>query len=113
MAEMTLIPYTITWDAPANDGGSKIKKYQFRLTIQDGGTSDWIDLDSADTRLVALLPNDVKIEIEIRAMNDMGASDGVVVEVKPVRTPNPNDRKKMGDKFVNIPLSNALKEQEK
>ncbi len=44
MPSITLIPYTIAWDAPVNDGGSKINTYQIRLAIHDGGYSDWIDL---------------------------------------------------------------------
>ena len=35
MPTITLIPYTVTWDAPADDGGSKIDKYQVRLAIHD------------------------------------------------------------------------------
>ena len=104
MPTMTLIPYTITWDAPVVDGGSKINKYQIRLAIHDGGYSQWIDLDSTDTRLVALLPNDVEITIEIRAVNEVGPGEANILQVRPVREPNPSDKKIIGDKSINIHL---------
>ena len=88
MPTITLIPYTITWDAPADDGGSKIDKYQIRLAIHDGGYSQWIDLNSTDTRFVALLPNDVEIAIEIRAVNDAGPGQANILQIRPVREPN-------------------------
>ena len=110
MPTMTLIPYTIAWDAPANDGGSKIDKYQVRLAIHDGGYSEWIDLNSADTRFVALLPNDVEIAIEIRAVNDVGPGEANILQIRPVREPNPKDEKKqIGDKSVNIHLPDPCK----
>lgn len=110
MLSMTLIPYTISWHTPVSDGGSKIKKYQFCLSIQDGGYSEWIDLNSTDTRFVALLPNDVEITFKIRAVNEFGPGEANIIQVRPVRTPNPNDAKKqIGDRSVNIELPDAPK----
>ena len=110
MPTITLIPYTVTWDAPADDGGSKIDKYQIRLAIHDGGYSEWIDLNSTDTRFVALLPNDVEITIEIRAVNDAGPGQANILKIRPVREPNPSDEKKqIGDKSVNIHLPDPRK----
>ena len=107
MPTMTLIPYTITWDAPIDDGNSKIKTYQMRLAIHDGGNSQWIDLNSTETRFVALLPNDVEITIEIRAVNEVGHGESTKLQVTPVREPYPSDDKKqIGDKSVNINLPN-------
>ena len=103
MLTMTLIPYTIAWDAPANDGGSKIDTYQIRLAIHDGGYSDWIDLNSTDTRFVALLPNDVEITVEIRAVNEVGAGEANIIQVSPISEPN-DEKKQMGDKSVSIHL---------
>ncbi|MYB94359.1 fibronectin type III domain-containing protein [Candidatus Poribacteria bacterium] len=110
MPTMTLIPYTIAWDAPADGGGSKIDKYQVRLAIHDGGYSEWIDLNSTDTRFVALLPNDVEITIEIRAVNEVGPGEANILQIRPVREPNPSDEKKqIGDKSVNIHLPDPPK----
>ena len=110
---LTLIPYTIDWDVPADDGGSKIDKYQVRLAIHDSGYSDWIDL-SADPRFVALLPNDVGITIEIRAVNDVGPGEASMLQIRPVREPNPGDSKKqIGAGSVNIHLPDPPKTPEK
>ena len=107
---MTLIPYTISWDAPVNNGGSEIKKYQISLAIHDGDCSDWIDLNSTDTRIVALLPNDVEITIKIRTVNKFGPGEANIIQVRPVREPTPNDAKKqIGDKSVNIHLPDPPK----
>lgn len=107
---MTLIPYTISWDGPADDGGSKIDKYQVRLAIHDGGYSEWINLEGTDTRFVALLPNDVEITIEIRAVNDAGPGQANTLQVRPVREPNLSDAKKqIGDGTVNIHLPDSPK----
>lgn len=106
MFSMTLIPYTITWDAPSSDGGSKINKYQSRFAINKG-YSEWIDLDSSNTRFIALLPNDVDITIEIRAVNEVGPGEANIIKVRPIRKPNSRDAKKrIGDKSVNINLPN-------
>lgn len=106
---ITLIPYTITWDTPA-DGGSKINKYQIRLAIQGGGYSEWIDLKSTDTSVVMLLPNDVEITIELRAVNDVGPGEGQMLQIRPVREPNPSDGKKqIGNNSVNIHISDPPK----
>ena len=109
MATITLIPYTITWNAPANDGGSQIEKHQVRLSIHDGEYSEWIDLKSTDTSFVALLPNDVEITVEIRAVNDVGPGPANILKIRPVREPDPNNKKKIGDMSVNIPLVDSLK----
>lgn len=108
MATITLIPYTITWDAPA-DGGSQIEKYQVRIAIHDSGYSEWIDLNSAETRFTALLPDDVEIKIEIRAVNDVGPGEAAILQVRPVREPDPSEKKNIGDQSVNIHLPDPPK----
>lgn len=110
---LTLIPYTIDWDAPADDGGSKIDKYQARFSIRDSGYSDWVDF-STDSRFVALLPNDVEITIEIRAVNDVGPGEASILQITPVREPNLGDSKKqIGEGAVNIHLPDAPKTPKK
>lgn len=111
---LTLIPYTIDWDEPADDGGSKIDKYQVRFAIHDSGYSDWIDLKGTGTRFVALLPNDVEIGIELRAVNDVGPGEAQILQIRPVREPNPDDSKKqVGTGSVPIHLPDPLKTPKK
>ena len=105
---ITLIPYAISWDTPADDGGSKVDKYQVRLAIHDGGYSDWVDL-SADPRFVALLPNNVEIAIQIRIVNDAGPGEVTTLKIRPVREPNPDLKKLIDDNFVNVRLEGPPK----
>ena len=104
MPTLTLIPYTITLGEPSDDGGSEINKYQLRLSIHGGGYSEWIDLNSTDPRLVALLPADVEMTVEFRAVNDVGPGEIGVFKIRPVREPGSDDEKKIGDGSINIHL---------
>ena len=81
--EIQLRPYKIAWDAPTDEGGSNILDYQIRF-ITNRGTTDWLDLESTDTRLLALLPEDVVQEVEVRALNAIGPGEVVSVQVKPM-----------------------------
>ena len=99
---LTLIPYTISWNTPVD--GSKIDKYQVRFAIHDSGYSDWIDLEGADTRFVALLPNDAEITIEIRTVNDAGPGKTNILQIRPVK--EPDGKKQIGDGSVPIHLEN-------
>ena len=85
MPAITLKLYKITWDAPDHDGGSKIIDYQIRFSTNQGYT-DWINLESTDTRCVALLPVDVINKVEVRAENDVGpgkaAAENIYTDIK-------------------------------
>ena len=111
---LTLIPYAINWDAPADDGGSKIDKYQVRFAVHDGGYSDWVDLKGADTKFFALLPDDEEIDIELRAVNDVGPGEANMIKMRPKRESDPRDSKKrIGSGSVPIHLSDPPKMPEK
>ena len=79
---ITLRPYRLTWDEP-NDGGSNIIDYQIRLTTNID-TTDWLNLNSTDTRLLMLLPADIALKAEVRAVNAIGPGEAASVRVKPV-----------------------------
>lgn len=81
--EIQLRPYKIAWDAPTDDGGSNILDYQIRF-ITNSGTTDWLDLESTDTRLFALLPEDVVQRAEVRALNAIGPGEVASVRIKPM-----------------------------
>ena len=80
---MKLRPYTLTWDAPANDGGSSIISYQIRF-ITNVDTTDWLNLESIDTRLLMLLPEDMSLKAEVRALNAVGPGEIASVRLKPM-----------------------------
>ena len=79
---MKLRPYTLTWNAPDN-GGSNIIDYQIRLTTNID-TTDWLNLNSTDTRLLMLLPEDIALKAEVRAVNAIGPGEAASVRVKPM-----------------------------
>ena len=79
---ITLRPYRLTWDEP-DDGGSNIIDYQIRF-ITNRGTTGWLDLESTDTRLLTLLPEDVVLKAEIRARNAVGPGEVSTVLITPM-----------------------------
>lgn len=80
---ITLRPYKITWDAPADDGDSSIIDYQIRLTTNTGDTG-WLNLNSTDTRLLTLLPENVVQKAEVRVVNAVGPGGVATVLITPM-----------------------------
>ena len=78
MPSITLKPYKINWNDPADTGGAEIISYEIRFAINQGYT-EWLDLESTDTRCLVLLPADVNITAEVRAVNDVGPGEAAVV----------------------------------
>jgi len=78
---------TFTWDAPASDGGQPITEYQYRIT-EDGVTGDWVDVDPDSTSVTVPGENGVHMVFELRAVNNIGPSESVVVEVTPAVVPS-------------------------
>lgn len=79
---ITLRPYRFTWDEP-DDGGSNIIDYQIRLTTNTGDTG-WLNLNSTDTRLLTLLPEDMVLKAEVRALNAVGPGEVATVLITPM-----------------------------
>ena len=72
----------LTWDAPADEGGTPITAYQYRVAV--GATVpesySWIQLDGADS-LEATVPgltNGTQYAFEVRALNSSGTDAGPV-----------------------------------
>ena len=72
----------LTWDAPADEGGTPITAYQYRAAV--GATvpefHSWIQLDGADS-LEATVPgltNGTQYAFEVRALNSSGTDAGPV-----------------------------------
>ena len=87
---------TLTWTAPASDGGAAITKYQYRVSA-DGGTTwapDWTDVpdgsdsgsDQGDERTVTAtnLTNGTEYTFQVRAVNSEGSGS----EIEATATPN-------------------------
>ena len=85
---------TLTWTAPASDGGHAITKYQYRVSTDGGSTwsPDWTDVpdsnsdsDQADERSVTIttLINGTLYTFQVRAVN----SEGSGIEAEDTATP--------------------------
>ena len=60
---------TLTWDAPASDGGSAITDYEYRIN----GRNSWISIGSTlTTHTVSGLVNGTAYAFEVRAVNRIG-----------------------------------------
>ena len=80
----------LTWQAPANNGGSAILRYEYRLKAGDGAFGEWTAIpDSAPGGANAVryrvtgLTNRTAYIVEVRAVNAAGASAAVRVTVTP------------------------------
>ena len=89
---------TLSWTVPGSDGGSAVTEYQYRVSVDGGGTwsPDWTDVpdgsdsgtDRSDERsyTVTGLDNGVEHTFEVRAVNAVGAG-GVAEATSTPATP--------------------------
>ena len=86
---------TLTWTAPASDGGDPITKYQYRVSVDGGSTwsPDWTDVpdadsdsDQADERTVTVtsLANGTLHTFQVRAVNSEGGGSEAQDTATPV-----------------------------
>ena len=80
----------LTWQAPADNGGAAILRYEYRLKAGDGAFGEWTAIpDSAAGGANAVryritgLTNGTAYTVEVRAVNSAGASAAVRVTVTP------------------------------
>ena len=71
---------TLRWTAPTNDGGEPITHYEYELD----GSGIWISTGGTDTRhTVTGLNNGQTYTFRVRAVNTLGAGDGVTLQATP------------------------------
>ena len=69
---------TLTWRAPADDGGSAIVRYQVRYQETGGSYSEWSPVSGgagATSTTVRRLENGKSYEFQVRAMNSVAAGE--------------------------------------
>ena len=87
---------TLTWEPPADDGGSDVTGYQYQVDRTDGGSdvtgyeyqvdrTDWKDAGTADARSadVTGLENGRDYTFAVRALNGIGPGAADTVEATP------------------------------
>ena len=78
---------TVTWDAPAADGGASIRSYQLRYRMNGSGWSNWMTVNGAEngnSYTLTGLSNGIGHEIEVRAVNAIGSGPAASVEATPM-----------------------------
>ena len=82
---------TLTWDAPASNGGAAITRYEYAKTAV--GTLDWISVGTDLTVTVKNLTNGTSVPFHVRAVNAAGegavAFKSATPSVDPVVTVHP------------------------
>jgi hypothetical protein len=78
---------TVTWGAPAADGGAAIRSYQLRYRMNGSGWSTWMTVNGAEngnSYTLTGLTNGIGHEIEVRAVNAIGSGPAASVEATPM-----------------------------
>ena len=100
------------WEAPADDGGSAVTRYQYRVSADDGATwaPDWTDIAhsapgeaQAAAYLVMDLDSETTYRFELRAVNANGEGASVAGTATPLETGAVTRVK-----FVSLPKTYAI-----
>ena len=95
---------SVSWDAPASDGGSAITGYEYRY--QAGGAAfrdTWTETARPDTIAVDGLINGVAHTFEVRAVNAAGVGSGASVKVMPLAPREGDIRVGIGTDDAGVP----------
>ena len=76
---------TLTWEAPANDGGSAVTGYEYRYAAGTAVPTEtaWHSAGTSLTATIASLTNGTAYAFEVRAVSDAGASDAAAATATP------------------------------
>ena len=79
---------TLSWDAPATNGGSAITGYQYRYQMSGGSWSSWMATSPAlaRTATVSSLTNESDYNFEVRAQNANGDGPAAADSAMPMST---------------------------
>ena len=78
---------TLTWDAPANDGGAPFLNYDVRYRKSGASWGAWMEVEggsSARSVTITGLTNGTSYEFQVRAVNGKGAGAEATTESTPV-----------------------------
>ncbi len=76
---------TLTWEAPANDGGSAVTGYEYRYAAGTAVPTEtaWHSAGTSLTATIASLTNGTAYAFEVRAVNDAGEGDPATATAAP------------------------------
>ena len=81
---------TLTWQAPASDGGSAVTGYEYRhaagASVPD--ETAWSSAGTGLTATVASLANGTAYAFEVRAVNDAGEGEAALTTATPATVPS-------------------------
>ena len=74
---------TLFWDAPDDDGGEDVTRYEWR----QGTSGSWMDIGLTFTKTVGSLTNGTTYTFQVRAINDVRYGPHASVTGRPIATP--------------------------
>ena len=78
---------TLAWLPPDSDGGSALRRYEYRFAAGGGEFGPWRDAGSETSLTVSPLQNGVGHDFEVRAVNGVGAGTAASVAAVPASAP--------------------------
>ncbi|MXY53676.1 MAG: hypothetical protein F4Y86_14290 [Gammaproteobacteria bacterium] len=78
----------LTWEAPADDGGSPIRRYEYRWQPAGDAFGQWSSAGVSSGVTVDELVNGIEYVFEVRAVNDLGASAADSASATPADVPS-------------------------
>ena len=94
---------TLTWAAPASDGGSPITRYEYRYAESGGTYSVWTGVGLTFTVNVSGLTNGQEYDFEVRAVNGEGDGEAASDSATPATVPlAPNLNATGGYKLITL-----------
>ena len=73
----------LTWQAPADDGGSPLRTYAYRYRAAGGRFGDWTQTGVDPAALVTGLANGITYRFEVRAETETGVGPAAVADATP------------------------------
>ena len=75
---------TLNWEAPASDGGSPIRRYEYRV----GESGSWTSTGQVPEATITALTNGQPHTFEVRAVNAQGGGEAATAVATPALTPS-------------------------
>ncbi len=78
----------LVWEAPADDGGAPIRRYEYRWQPAGDAFGQWFSVGLDASVTVEELINGIEYVFEVRAVNDLGAGEADSASATPADVPS-------------------------